>query len=69
VTYLYFPNTPRNIIREQDSQITAHFGTNKFTGSDGWIDRFNKGHNNIYTTPANGSISADLERVDEWKND
>jgi centromere protein B len=34
-----------NIVREQASQITAHFGVNKFTVSDGWIDRFKRGHN------------------------
>ena len=31
-----------NIIREQALQITAHFGVNKCTGSDGWIHRFKR---------------------------
>jgi hypothetical protein len=58
-----------NIIREQTSQITAHFGVNKFTGSYGWIDRFNRPHNMVHITPAYESRSVDLETTDEWKND
>jgi len=57
-----------NIIRAQALPITAHFGVNRFTGSDGWIDRFKRGHNAVYRTPANESQSVDLDTVEEWKN-
>jgi hypothetical protein len=56
------------IIRKKVLQITAYL-EDSFTVSKGWLNKYKRRHNIVYTTLAGESKSVHSETVDDWKND
>jgi len=44
-------------------------GVDRSAGSDGWINRFKRIHDIVYTAVADEVRSVDSETEDDWKND
>ena len=56
-------------LKEKALHIAAHLGIDSFQASSGWIYRFKKRHNLVYTTLLEGSAIGNSETVMDWKSE
>ncbi|KAL1480017.1 hypothetical protein MTO96_051392 [Rhipicephalus appendiculatus] len=60
-------NTDGTILKEKADLVALRLGIDDFKASNGWLDRFKKHNNIVYSRSCGESSSVDVSTVQEWK--